>query len=98
MAKIFDDVGDLKKLIAESVDFDPKTKSKIYNLAKSVIDHDKRYTKEDLDSVRTMVCKLPFISAKQRKGLQSSSLVERDEEDNYEEEDYYNYCCNGQGD
>ena len=40
MTRVFDDIGDLEKLIEESVEFDQKTKNRIYNLAKSIIDHD----------------------------------------------------------
>ena len=101
MARSYNDISDLYELIKLNDNPDQKIKSKIYNLAKCIIDHDRRYIKQEITNVKNTMKNLWYITKKQNKALQCSSLIENENDDDcdYDDEhDYYSYCCNGQGD
>ena len=97
MAYIYNDIQHLNDLINSTNNPDQKLKTKIYSLAKNIIDHDRRYTKEELEMVRNTMNGLWYITKKQLKSLTYSNIIDNDYEE-YEEYGYNDYCCNGQGD
>lgn len=98
MSREYDDISDLKKMIRENTNPDNGMRSRIYSLAKNIIDHDRRYTKKELTNVRTIMSTLPYITKKQKTSLKRSSLQDNDDDCYDSEDEYYSYCCNGQGD
>ena len=58
----------------------------LYNICKSIIDHDKWYTEEDIDIIYENACKLPFFTNKQINSFSYSNILNNnDDEYNYDD-------------
>ena len=86
---LFNDISDLNKLIDSSDNPDQNLKSKIYNLAKHIFDHSRRYTSKELSDVRTIIYNLTYITEEQKKSLKCSKNLDDICNDDT------NNCCSG---
>ena len=78
----FNDVCELMDKYKNELQIDVKTKNKIYNRAKSIIDHNWWYTDKQRQLINQKASVLHFFTKKQKKALTFSSIQKNNE--NYE--------------
>ena len=84
--KEVNEVLELINLYKNSKIIDNKIKDNLYNRCKSIIDHDKWYTEEDIDIIYENACKLPFFTNKQINSFSYSNILNNnDDEYNYDD-------------